>query len=271
MSEIKLSAAVCGVSGRLGRTIAAHLIGRSDTALAGGMVSADSVHLGADLGQIAECGYLGVESVVSLEEAAAGADVVIDVTAPAVTIAVARRLAETGGPAFVTGTTGLDAEQQKALEDASERLAILQASNFSLGVAVLERLVGEAARALKPDLFDLEIVETHHKHKTDAPSGTALTLGKAAARARGVDFDTAAQFNRPCTGGSRPQGQIGFAALRGGGVVGEHEARFLSALEEVTVSHRAFDRTIFARGAVEAALWVKDRKPGLYTMQDLLG
>ena len=271
MSESHLNAAVCGVSGRLGRTIAAHLIARADTALTGGMVSNNSVHLGADLGEIAERGYLGVEAVVSLEEAAAGADVVIDVTTPAVALAVAQRLAEAGGPAFVTGTTGLDADQQGALEKASERIAILQASNFSLGVAVLERLVSEAARALKPDQFDLEIVETHHKHKADAPSGTALSLGRAAARARNTAFDQIAQFDRPRTGGSRPVGRIGFAALRGGGVVGEHEARFLSALEEVSVSHRAFDRTIFARGAVEAALWLKDRAPGLYTMQDVLG
>ncbi|MGJ3231950.1 MAG: 4-hydroxy-tetrahydrodipicolinate reductase [Oceanicaulis sp.] len=271
MSDVKLKAAVCGVSGRLGRTIAAQLIARADTALTGGMVSSDSVHLGADLGEIAGKGYLGRTVSVSLEEAGEGADLFIDVTAPQVTAAIASRLAEAGGPGLVTGVTGLDDAQQKALETAAQTIPVLQASNFSLGVAVLERLVAEAARALNPDQFDLEIVETHHKHKADAPSGTALTLGKAAARARGADFDKAAQFDRPRSGGSRPLGTIGFAALRGGGVVGEHEARFLSSLEEVSIGHRAFDRTIFARGAIEAALWLKGREPGFYTMQDVLG
>ncbi|MFP4519400.1 MAG: 4-hydroxy-tetrahydrodipicolinate reductase [Oceanicaulis sp.] len=272
MSDIKLKAAVCGVSGRLGRTIANQLIARSDTVLTGGMVSSDSVHLGADLGEIAEKGYLGVTTSVALEDAVEGADVLLDVSAPSVTAAIAERLMKTGGLALVTGTTGLDRDQQKAVETAAETLPVLQASNFSLGVAVMERLVKEAARALAAEQFDLEIVETHHKRKADAPSGTAISLGKAAAEARGEDFETNAQFDRPRNGGSRPMGQIGFAALRGGGVVGEHEARFLSAFEEVTVSHRAFDRFIFARGAVEAALWLKDRKPGrLYTMQDVLG
>jgi 4-hydroxy-tetrahydrodipicolinate reductase len=271
MSDIKLRAAVCGVSGRLGRTIAHQLISRGDTQLAGGMVSQDSVHLGADLGELAETGFLGVEAVVALAEAVAEADILIDVSAPAVVAAVAERLAERGGIGLVTGTTGLDADQQARLEAAAKSIAVLQASNFSLGVAVVERLVAEAARALSADQFDLEIVETHHKRKADSPSGTALSLGRAAAKARGDRFDAVAQFDRPRTGGSRPMGTIGFASLRGGGVVGEHQARFLSAFEEVSVSHRAFDRFLFARGAVEAALWLKDRKPGLYSMQDVLG
>lgn len=271
MSDIQLRAAVSGVSGRLGRTIAHQLISRSDTALTGGMVSTESVHLGADLGELVEKGYLGVNAVVSLEEAVEGADLLIDVSAPKVTAAIAERLARAGGPGLVTGTTGLDDDQQAALEAAAKAVPVLQASNFSLGVAVVERLVAEAARALKAEQFDLEIVETHHKRKADSPSGTALTLGRAAAEARGQDFDSSAIYDRPRTGGNRPQGQIGFSALRGGGVVGEHEARFLSSLEEVSIGHRAFDRSIFARGAVEAALWLKGREPGFYTMQDVLG
>lgn len=271
MSDVKLKAAVCGVSGRLGRTIAHQLIARSDAELTGGMVSQDSVHLGADLGEIAGKGYLGIDAVVSLEEAVKDAEILIDVSAPAVTAAIADRLAKRGGVGFVTGTTGLDADQQAAIEAAARAIPVLQASNFSLGVAVVERLVAEAARALKAEEFDLEIVETHHKRKADAPSGTAISLGKAAAKARGDDFEQVAQFERPRTNGSRPVGRIGFAALRGGGVVGEHEARFLSSLEEVTVSHRAFDRFIFARGAIEAAIWLKAQTPGLYTLQDVLG
>jgi 4-hydroxy-tetrahydrodipicolinate reductase len=271
MADIKLKAAVCGVSGRLGRTIAHQLITRGDTALTGGMVSPSSVHLGSDLGELAETGFFGVDAVVALGEAVAGANILIDVSAPAVVAAVAEQLAERGGAGLVTGTTGLDADQQARLEAAARTIPVLQASNFSLGVAVVERLVAEAARALSAEQFDLEIVETHHKRKADAPSGTAISLGRAAARARGDRFEAVAQFDRPRTGGSRPMGTIGFAALRGGGVVGEHEARFLSAFEEVTVSHRAFDRFLFARGAVEAALWLKDREPGLYSMQDVLG
>jgi len=271
MPDIKLRAAVCGVSGRLGRTIANQLISRTDTAICGGMVGQDSVNLGADLGDVAGKGYLGIETVVSLEEAVADADILIDVSTPQVIAAVAERLARLGGVGLVTGSTGLDDDQQAALHAASKVIPVLQASNFSLGVAVMERLVAEAARALDAEQFDLEIVETHHKRKADAPSGTAISLGKAAAHARGETFDTVAQFERPRINGSRPMGTIGFAAVRGGGVVGEHEARFLSAFEEVTVTHRAFDRFLFARGAVEAALWLKGREPGFYSMQDVLG
>ena len=130
--------------------------------------------------------------------------------------------------------------------------------------------MSQAAKALSDDHFDLEIVETHHKRKADAPSGTALSLGKAAAKARGVELDEVAQFERPRHEGHRPVGAIGFSAIRGGGVVGEHEARFLSAFEEVSISHKAYDRFIFAQGALAAARWIKGRAPGLYTMQDVL-
>jgi len=271
MSDIQLRAAVCGVSGRLGRAIAAHLINRPDTGLTGAMVGADSVHLGADAGEIAGLAWCGVEAVVSLEDACEGSDVVIDASAPHVTAAIATRLAEAGGKGLVTGVTGLSQDQQASIEAAASAIAVLQASNFSLGVAVLERLVAEAARALADTEFDLEISETHHRGKADSPSGTALSLGRAAAKARGADLDDVAAFERPRTGARRPVGEIGFSAVRGGGVVGEHEARFLSRFEELSVSHRAFDRQIFARGAVEAALWLKDKPAGLYTMQDVIG
>ncbi|MGY6628499.1 MAG: 4-hydroxy-tetrahydrodipicolinate reductase [Oceanicaulis sp.] len=271
MSETPLKVCVAGVSGRLGRTIAHELLRRMDTTLSGALVSADSLHRGADAGEIAGRGYIGLEAGVSLEESCAGADIVIDASQPAFTAAMAARLAEAGGPGLVTGVTGLTAEQQAAVEAAAGAIPVLQASNFSLGVAVLERLAAEAARLLPAGEFDLEIVETHHRAKPDAPSGTALSLGRAAARARGVDFEAAAAFSRPRHGGARPTGQIGFAAIRGGGVVGEHEARFLAAFEEISVTHRAFDRFIFARGAVAAALWLKGRPAGLYSMQDVLG
>ena len=176
-----------------------------------------------------------------------------------------------GNRALVTGVTGLDSDQQAALEHAAEIIPVLQASNFSLGVALVERLVAQAARALTDEQFDLEIVETHHKRKADSPSGTALSLGHAAATARGVKLDDVAQYTRPRQGGHRPVGAIGFSAIRGGGIVGEHEARFLSAFEDVSISHKAYDRFIFAQGALAAARWIKGKAPGLYTMQDVLG
>jgi 4-hydroxy-tetrahydrodipicolinate reductase len=270
MSETALKICVAGASGRLGRAICAELIRREDTALTGAMVSADSVHLGGDIGEMAGLAPCGVEAVVSLEDASAGARVLIDATAPKVTAAMAPRLAE-AGVALVTGVTGLSPEEQAALEAAARSVAVLQASNFSLGVAVVERLVAEAARALNESEFDLEISEAHHRGKTDAPSGTALSLGHAAAAARGGALDALAAFGRPRTEGRRPVGEIGFSVQRGGGVIGEHAARFLSRYEEVTISHRAFDRHIFARGAVEAALWISDKPAGLYTMQDVVG
>lgn len=271
MTEIRLNVCVAGVSGRLGRSVAHEVIRRLDTRLAGALVSADSVHRGADAGEIAGTGFLGLEAVVSLEDASAGADVVIDASLPDFTAAMAGRLAMAGGPGLVTGVTGLSNEQQKAVEAAARTIPVLQASNFSLGVAVMERLIADAARLLPADEFDLEIVETHHRRKADAPSGTALMLGRAAARARGEALDNRAVFARPRTEGARHVGEIGFSAVRGGGVTGEHEARFLAAFEEITLTHRAFDRYIFARGAVEAALWLKGRPAGLYSMQDLLG
>ncbi|KAA5803790.1 4-hydroxy-tetrahydrodipicolinate reductase [Alkalicaulis satelles] len=271
MTDTPFKICVAGVSGRLGRSIAHEVIRRLDTVLTGALVSADSVHRGADAGEIAGTGFLGLEAVVSLETACEGADMVIDASLPDFTAAMAGRLAARGGPGLVTGVTGLSSEQQKAVETAARMIPVLQASNFSLGVAVMERLLADAARLLPASEFDLEIVETHHRRKTDAPSGTALMLGRAAARARGEALEDRAVYARPRTGGARKSGEIGFSAVRGGGVTGEHEARFLAAFEEITLTHRAFDRYIFARGAVEAALWLKDRPAGLYSMQDLLG
>ncbi len=269
MAEI-LKACVSGVSGRLGRAIAAELIRRGDTELVGGMVSSDSAYLETDIGELVGTGFLGVSTCVSLEEASRDADVVIDASAPHVTAAIAERLSGAGGPALATGVTGFDAEQEDALKAAANGVALLQASNFSLGVAVVERLIADAAARLASEHYDLEINEAHHKHKVDAPSGTALTLGKAAAAARGDSFDRVALYERPRSGERRSVGAIGFTAVRGGGVVGEHTARFLADAEEITVGHRAFDRVIFARGAVEAALWLKGQPPGHYTMQDVI-
>ncbi|MBL4538488.1 MAG: 4-hydroxy-tetrahydrodipicolinate reductase [Oceanicaulis sp.] len=271
MSGSSIHIAVTGISGRLGRAIATEVIRANDLSLVGGMVSSDSPNLGADLGEMCAAGFMGIEAVVSLEQAADQADVLIDASLPKVTSAIAPRLASMGHRALVTGVTGLDDEQQAALHQAAEVIPVLQASNFSLGVALVERLLAQAAKALTAEHFDIEIIEAHHKRKADAPSGTALSLGETAANARGVALEDVAQFNRPRHDGHRPMGAIGFSAIRGGGVVGEHEARFLSAFEEVSISHKAYDRFIFAQGALEAARWIKGKAPGLYSMQDVLG
>lgn len=266
-----LKAAVIGASGRLGRLIMAELIRRPDFELVAGVVRHDSIMLGADLGELAGGTLTGQETSVSMIEAADAADVVIDVSSPQASAAFARQLVERGGPPLVCGVTGLDADQQAMLSEAAKAGPVFYARNFSLGAAVMAWLTAEAARYLPAEQFDLEIVETHHRRKADAPSGTALNVGEAAARARGLTLDRHAIFDRPRTGGTRPVGDIGFSAIRGGAAVGEHSALFLGAFEEVEVRHRANDRFIFARGAVEAARWITGRKAGLYGMEDMLG
>lgn len=174
------------------------------------------------------------------------------------------------GIPLVSGSTGLSPAQFEAARVASGRIAVLWASNFSLGVALLDRLVGMAAAALGPG-FDAEIVECHHRDKLDAPSGTALTLGRTIAAARGQDFDAVAQFARHGATGARPEGGIGFAVLRAADVVGEHSVMFAAAGERLELSHRATDRGIFARGAVAAARWIVGRPPGWYSLGDVLG
>lgn len=263
--------AVLGASGRLGRLIMAEAVRRPDMELVAGVVRHNSVMLGADLGELADTSPTGIEASVSMHDAADAADVVIDVSAPAASAALARQIAERGGPPFVCGVTGLEREQMEALEAAAASVPVLYARNFSLGAAVMRWLTAEAARRLAPEQFDLEIVETHHRRKADAPSGTALAIGEAAAQARGFELEGKAVFNRPRTGTVRPVGAIGFSAIRGGGAIGEHSALFLGAFEELEIRHRANDRFIFARGALEAGKWLTGQKPGLYGIEDMLG
>jgi 4-hydroxy-tetrahydrodipicolinate reductase len=271
MTNPLMRAAIIGVSGRLGRAIAYQLMVGPQTELSAGIVASSSQYLDADIGELIGLGFKDIEASVSFDDAFAKSDVVIDASQPIATVAVAERLSEYGKIGLVTGTTGLDETQQARLEAAAKSIPVLQASNFSVGVAIVERLVSEASRLLDPQLYDLEIIEAHHRFKADAPSGTALTLGRAAAKARNVDFDHAAVYERPRQGEPRKTGEIGFHAVRGGGVIGDHSAQFLNDLEQITVQHTAFDRTIFARGAVMASRWLKDKPAGLYSMQDLIG
>lgn len=266
-----LKVAVLGASGRLGRLIMAEIIRRPDLELMAGVVRHDSVMLGADLGELAETSLTGIETSVSMRDAADVADFVVDVSSPAASAAFARQLTERGGPPFVCGVTGLGADEMAALEAASQTVPVLYARNFSLGAAVMRWLTAEAAGRLPAEQFDLEIVETHHRRKADSPSGTALAIGEAAAAARGLDLESEAIFARPRQGAARPVGAIGFSAIRGGGAVGEHSALFLGAFEELEIRHRASDRFIFARGALEAGKWLANQKPGFYGIEDVLG
>ncbi len=215
----------------------------------------------------------GVEGagLTDLVGAMSAAKVILDFTTPEASVALAEKAAGRGGPALVIGSTGLSPDQTRRIAAAAERIAIVQSGNYSLGVNLLMGLVRQAAAALPALDWDIEILETHHQRKVDAPSGTALMLGQAAAEGRAVDLERVAQRGRDGITGARRPGDIGFAVLRGGGVIGEHSVMFAGESETLTLTHTALDRGLFARGAVAAALWVADKGPGLYDMQDVLG
>jgi len=198
-------------------------------------------------------------------------DVVIDFSTAEASVALARLCAERGGPALVIGSTGFSPEQEAEIVAASEKIAIVRSGNFSLGVNILIGLVEHAALRLDARDWDIEITEAHHRRKIDAPSGTALMLGEAAAAGRNADLSELR--TRPYDGvtGEREPGKIGFSSIRAGGIVGEHTVLFASDDEVISLSHSAIDRSLFAKGAVAAAAWVRTRKPGLYDMQDVLG
>lgn len=211
------------------------------------------------------------EGLVSHDAALSACDVVIDFTTPAASVALAQAAAERGGPALVIGSTGLDAAQLARIKAASAKVAIVQTFNFSLGVNLMAGLVKQVSKALGPEAYDIEIFEAHHRRKVDAPSGTALMLGDAAASGRGVSLSNAGRRARDGITGARPAGEIGFSVMRAGGIVGEHSVSFAAEDEILTFSHSARDRSLFARGAVVAAAWVAGKPPGLYDMQDVLG
>lgn len=221
---------------------------------------------GRDIGELAGVGALGVPLSADLAAALSGADVMVDFSAPSAT-AGNLSAASAAGVAALVGTTGLDAAAQSAATAAAQRVAVIIAANTSLGVTLLVELVRAAARAL-PEDFDIEIVEGHHRHKKDAPSGTALALGRAAAEGRSATFEAVAVPAR--TGGERKAGEIGFAVVRGGDIVGDHSVLFAGEGERVSLVHQATDRAIFARGAVKAAQWLAGRAPGRYEMKDVI-
>ncbi len=260
---------IVGCAGRMGRMLIETVLQTAGAGLAGGCEAAGNSHQGDDLAGLAgapPCGLLVTSDIRALFLAA---DAVIDFTAPAVTLANAEIAAETG-TALVVGTTGLDAEQTAALRVTAEKTVIIQAANFSIGVNLLEGLTRQVAGLLGDD-YDIEIVEMHHKHKVDAPSGTALALGEAAAAGRRVTLADVAERVRDGHTGARRAGDIGFATLRGGDVVGDHTVIFAGEGERIELTHKAASRAVFARGAVRSALWAEGRAPGFYTMRDVLG
>jgi 4-hydroxy-tetrahydrodipicolinate reductase len=259
---------VLGAGGRMGRAVVNAVI-EAGAPLAGGAVRRGNPLAGQDVGVVAGLEPLDLALVDDEAALFAGSDVVIDFTLPAATARHAA-LAARMGKAYVVGTTGLGAAEQAAIRSAAETVPVVQAANFSLGVNLLAAMVERAARVLGPD-FDIEILEMHHRHKRDAPSGTSLALGRAAASGRGVILDEVADRARDGVTGERTPGHIGFAVMRGGDVAGDHTVVFAGPQERLELTHRASDRMIFARGAVAAALWTKGRMPGLYGMAEVLG
>lgn len=255
MSAPPIRIVVAGALGRMGLAVTEQLRGREDLALVGRFDRTDVVG----------------EGLTTVDLALGMADVAIDFTTPAASVELARQAAERGAPRLVIGATGWTPEQDAAIAQASERVAIVKAGNYSLGLNVLVGLVHQAAATLAADDYDIEVLEAHHRRKVDAPSGTALMLGAAAAEGRGAGHDALDRASRDGVTGPREAGRIGFAVLRGGGIVGEHSVLFAAEDEILTLSHSARDRSLFARGALEAARWVAARSPGLYDMQNVLG
>lgn len=267
MAELKIGVVGCG--GRMGQMLVREIAATAGCVLAGGTEAPGSAALGRDIGELAGLGP--VQLKVGSDPAAlfAAADAVIDFTTPKATLAHAA-LAAASGKAHVIGTTGLEPEQLAAIDEAARRTAIVRSPNMSLAVNLLFALVEQTASRLGPD-FDIEIFEIHHRHKVDAPSGTALALGEAAARGRKVKLSESAVRGRDGITGARKAGTIGFASSRGGSEVGDHVVMFCGEQERLELNHRATGRQIYAKGAVRAALWARGRPPGLYGMRDVLG
>jgi 4-hydroxy-tetrahydrodipicolinate reductase len=260
---------IAGAGGRMGRTLIHAVAAGKGLTLAGAVEAAGSAVIGRDAGELAGLGPNGIKVVSDVAPLLKDADGLIEFTVPAATLDFVA-LTAAAGLVHVIGTTGHAAEEEKAIAQAASRARIVKSGNMSLGVNLLAALVKRVAKTLD-DAYDVEIVEMHHNKKIDAPSGTALMLGRAAAAGRGIDLNRHAVRGRDGITGARRAGDIGFASLRGGTVVGEHSVIFAGPAERVELTHRAEDRMIFARGALHAALWARGQKPGLYSMADVLG
>lgn len=264
-----INVAVLGVSGRMGRCLVRAIRESDDLTLSGALASPGSASLGRDAGEVAQAGPVAIEVTSDRGRALANADIAIDFTLPEATADNLAAAAARHIP-IVIGTTGLDAERHALIRRASEKLPVLVAPNMSLAVNLFFSLVGSAAAALPGD-YDIEILEAHHRHKADAPSGTALRLGEIAAGARNTTLGSVGVYGRAGSATTRSPGAIGFASVRAGDIVGEHHVLFAGSGETLELVHRATDRMTFAYGALAAARWLTGQQPGLYGMADVLG
>ena len=267
MAEMRLI--VAGAGGRMGRTLVKAIAETKGLTLAGAVDAPGSAVIGRDSGELAGLGRNGIAVATDPAPLLAKADGLVDFTIPAAT-AIFAELTARQGCVHIIGTTGLKDGDEKLVAEAARRAPIVKSGNFSLGVNLIAALTKRVARTLD-DSFDIEIFEMHHNKKVDAPSGTALMFGRAAAEGRGIDLAQHSARGRDGETGARMPGDIGFASLRGGTVVGEHSVIFAGPAERVELVHRAEDRMIFARGALHAALWARGKPPGLYSMADVLG
>lgn len=264
-----IKVAIAGAAGRMGKILIEAVSLNPATALAGALEHTESSLLGTDAGELAGIGKNGVLISADLTEVVAQADVLIDFTIPAATVENVKACLA-AGKAIVIGTTGLNAEQQAVIDTASDSIAVCQASNYSTGVNLCFKLLEMAAGVLNEG-YDVEIVEAHHRHKIDAPSGTALSMGQAVANTLGRDLEKVAVYGREGQTGARDSDTIGFATVRGGDIVGDHTVMFAADGERVEITHKASSRMSFARGAVRAAAWLPSQAGGKYDMRDVLG
>ena len=267
MSDMRLI--VAGAGGRMGRALTRVISETSGAVLSGALEAPGSELLGKDAGVLAGLPENGVKLSADLWTLSANADGILDFTVPAATIANVAIAAERG-LVHIIGTTGLSSSDEAVIKSVTGRATVVKSGNMSLGVNLLAALVKRVAQALD-ESFDIEVLEMHHRAKIDAPSGTALMLGQAAAAGRKVALDAHAARGRDGITGARRSGDIGFASLRGGSVTGDHSVIFAGPMERIELTHRAEDRTMFAQGAVKAALWARGQKPGFYSMADVLG
>lgn len=265
-----LSIAIAGAAGRMGQALIHAARAAGDLRIAGATERAGAATIGQDIGALAGLPAAGIAITADPAAALRDADIWIDFTTPQSTADALAALRNGKTRVAIIGTTGLDEAQEASIRAAAAHMAVVRSGNFSLGVNLLAALVRRAASALGPD-WDIEILETHHRRKVDAPSGTALLLAEAAAAGRNVSLSNAKLAPRDGITGARPEGGIGFAVRRGGGVFGEHEVMFASEREVLRLSHDALDRAVFADGALAAARWAASQKPGFYTMSDVLG
>ena len=269
MSESDMRLIVAGAGGRMGRALVRVISETPGAVVAGALEAPGSELLGKDAGLLAGLPPSGVLLSADLWSLSSAADGILDFTVPGATIANVA-IAAQRGLVHVIGTTGLSASDDAVIASVTSRATVVKSGNMSLGVNLLAALVERVARSLDSS-FDIEVLEMHHRSKIDAPSGTAFMLGEAAAKGRQISLEGHSARGRDGVTGARKPGDIGFASLRGGTVTGDHSVIFAGPFERIELSHKAEDRTMFAQGAVKAALWARDRKPGLYSMTDVLG